>query len=193
MEKEEFKDVVLKPQDEKETDLEVAGAEETKQQPKKKKVKVDKKTVELEKAKEDIKNLKEAHLRCMAEMENIKRRNAEEKMRDKKYRAQPLIADLIPVLDNFERALAIKTDNKEVNNFIVGMKMVCDLLITALANEGVTIIEPKIDEEFDAKIHEAISAEEVTGKEAGFITEVLGKGYMLKDRVVKPATVKVSL
>ncbi len=147
---------------------------------------------ELKKANEEILNLKDRLLRNVAELENFKRRSNEERIQDRKYRAQSLITDIVPVLDNFERALTVKSEIKEVETFVSGMKMVYNMLLEALKSEGLEILEPKVDDKFNPNLHQALMVEKVEGKDSELILEVLQKGYLLKDRVVKPAMVKVS-
>ncbi len=147
---------------------------------------------ELSKAKKEISVLKDQLLRNIAEVENFKRRTNEERIGERKYRSQSLISDIIPVLDNFERALMVKSEIKEVETFVSGMKMVYNLLLEALKNEGLIILEPKIGDKFDPNNHQALMVEKAEDKDSEIILEVLQKGYLLKERVIKPAMVKVS-
>ena len=97
----------------------------------------------------------------------------------------------MPVLDNFERALAIKSDDEAIKNYVTGFKMIYDGLMNALEKEGVEVIEAK-DKPFDPNMHQALMTEKVEGMESDMVVEELQKGYKLKDRVIRPSYVKVS-
>lgn len=139
----------------------------------------------------EIATLKDDFLRNHAELENFKRRMNDERIKDNKYRSQSLATAILPALDTFERAMAVTTDNEEVKNFLVGFEMVHKQFIESLASEGVEIIESE-GQPFDPNFHQAVMQEEVEGTEAGIILVEMQKGYKLKDRVIRPAMVKVS-
>ncbi len=125
------------------------------------------------------------------EFEQFKKRAQDEKANDKKYRAQSLISEIIPILDNFERAISINSPSQDVKNFLIGMKMVYNQLLSSLLNEGVVQTDPS-GEMFDPKLHEAVELEENTGEESGKIINVISKGYVLNGRIIRPAIVKVA-
>lgn len=143
---------------------------------------------QLEKEKEELHN---RLLRVYADYDNFRRRTREEKERDAKYRAQSLVEDILPVLDNFERALTVQTTNEESKSILQGMEMVYRQLLEALKKEGVSVIEA-VGKPFDPNYHEAVMQVNEEGYESNIVVEELQKGYMLKDRVIRPSMVKVN-
>src|SRR5699024_12377544 len=100
------------------------------------------------------------------------------------------IYELLPAIDNFERALQVEVTG-ETANFVEGMEMVYRQFKDALTNQGVEEIET-VGKEFDPNIHHAVMQVEDEEKDSNIIVEELQKGYMLKDRVIRPAMVKVN-
>ncbi len=98
--------------------------------------------------------------------------------------------EVLPVIDNLERALKQEV-KEEDKSFYDGVKMIYDQLWKALKDEGITEIEAQ-DKPFDANVHQALLSEKKEGVEPGMVIEVLQKGYMLKDRILRPSFVKVS-
>ncbi|SRR5699024_532263 len=129
-------------------------------------------------------------LRIQAEFDNFKRRTKREREADRKYKAQDLANKLLPVIDNFERAFETEVP-EEANSFVEGMSMVYRQLTEALKSEGVEVIET-IGKPFDPNIHHAVMQVEDEETDSEVIVEELQKGYMLKDRVIRPAMVKVN-
>ena len=98
---------------------------------------------------------------------------------------------MLPVIDNLERALDVKVDDPNVKNYAKGFEMIYQQLVHILEMEGVKEIEAK-DKPFDPNFHQALMQEAKEGVEPGMVIEVLQKGYMLKDRVLRATLVKVS-
>ena len=130
-------------------------------------------------------------LRLLADYENFKRRATLDKEALQKYRAQNILTNLIPVLDNFSRALSVEAKSDDVNSMMTGMEMIYRSLVGALVSEGLVEIEAQ-DKEFDPNFHQAIMTESNPDKPSGSVLEELQKGYMLKDRVLRPTMVKVN-
>lgn len=130
-------------------------------------------------------------LRVLADFENVKRRNILDKEALVKYKAQSLLTSILPVLDNFERALAVEVKVEEAQSIMTGMDMIYRNLIEALKGEGLVEIEA-LDKEFDPNFHQAVMTGNDTEKSSGIVLEELQKGYMLKDRVLRPTMVKVN-
>lgn len=145
-------------------------------------------TVEL---KQQIQDLKDQLLRNAAELENFKRRMNEERVREAKYRSQAVITNIIPAIDNFERALSSTIEDENTKTFLTGFKMIHTQLIEALKQEGVEVIAAE-GVVFDPTVHQAVMQESVEGVESGMVLQELQKGYKLKDRVIRPSMVKVS-
>lgn len=130
-------------------------------------------------------------LRLLADFENFKRRASLDKEALQKYRAQELVTNLIPVLDNFERALTVEAKTEEAQSLLTGMEMVHRSLVQALETEGLAEIDAQ-DREFDPNFHQAIMTGNDEEKDSGIVLEVFQKGYQLKDRVLRPTMVKVN-
>ena len=141
----------------------------------------------------DLKDAEEKVLRAKAEVINYRRRSEEEQARMFKYANESVIKSILPIIDNFERAILMDDQNltDEVSKFLAGFKMIYADLSNVLKNNEVKAIEA-LDKEFDANYHEAVLTEKVEGKTSGIVIEVLQKGYILKDKVIRPAMVKVS-
>ena len=150
---------------------------------------VDLKEEEIKKLKEDLEKQKNDYLKVFADMENLKKRLEQEAINTKKYRIQSFALEMLPVIDNLERALS-SYENKE-DAFYKGVKMIYDQLITSLKNEGVEEIEC-LEKEFDPNFEQSIMVEKKEGTKPNIVIEVLQKGYMLKDRVLRAALVKIS-
>ncbi|MDV6377956.1 nucleotide exchange factor GrpE [Sporosarcina sp. GW1-11] len=147
-----------------------------------------KKIDELTKALEEEESKK---LRVMADMENVKRRAALDYQALQTYRAQNVMVNVLPVLDNFERALSVEAKEAETQSLLTGMDMVYRSLVEALKSEGLEEI-PALDQEFDPNFHQAVMTGKDDEKESGIVLEELQKGYKLKDRVLRPSMVKVN-
>lgn len=161
-------------------------SEVEKKKVKEKRKKIDKEKDELIKANLE---LKEKVLRITAEMQNIKRRGEIDLANAYKYEGLDLIEKLLPVIDNFERAMNIKVKGTE--KFLDGFKMIYDNLIDILKAKGVGEIEA-FDKEFDPNIMNAVLTETNEEKENNIVLDVLQKGYIYKDKLIRPAMVKVN-
>lgn len=131
------------------------------------------------------------YLRLLADYENFKRRATLDKESMQKYRSQNILNQLIPVLDNFSLALNIETQNEETETMLKGIDMIYRSLVDALKSEGLVEINA-VGEEFDPNFHQAIMMEKDESQSAGIVLEEMQKGYMLKDRVLRPSMVKVN-
>lgn len=149
---------------------------------------LNKEITELNKQLEDSKN---SLLRAYADTDNTRKRLIREAETAKKYRFQSAAMELLPILDNMDHALKAAPENEESANFVKGFEMIRTQLLNALSNEGVKEIEAK-DRPFDANLMQALMTEKKEGVEPNTVTEVLQKGYTLKDRLLRPALVKVS-
>ena len=141
----------------------------------------------------EIKLLKESLLRNQAELQNYKRRKDEENERILKYKNEDLIKELLNVVDNFERAIKMDDDDlsDEVSKFLEGFKLIYGNTINILNKFEVKSIEAE-GIEFDPNYHHAVLTEHNENKPEGVILEVLQKGYIYKDRVIRHAMVKVN-
>lgn len=143
------------------------------------------------KLEEDLKASEDKYLRLYAEFENFKKRKNQEILTNNTYKSQKIISEILPSLDNLERALALIEETGENSALLKGVQMVYEALQVALKNEGVTVIEPN-GEQFDPNFHQAVMQDSDSEKESGIVLETFQKGYQLKDRVIRPAMVKVN-
>lgn len=162
------------------------------EEPKKKKKK-DKHMDKLNEAYNMISELEDKLLREKAELVNFRKRKEEETSRMLKYSNEDLVKSLLPIVDNFERAINMDDDNleDEVSKFLSGFKMIYCNLVNTLEKYGVKAIDGA-NKPFDPSFHQAIMTEAKEDVESEMVIEVLQKGYLLKDKVIRPAMVKVS-
>ena len=139
----------------------------------------------------EIAELNNRILRIQADYDNFRRRSREEKEAAAKYRSQTVIEALLPVIDNFERALLVKPEAEEAKSLLQGMEMVYRQFQDTLKSEGIEVIET-VGQMFDPHLHQAVMQVEEEGFESNQIVEELQKGYKLKDRVLRPSMVKVN-
>ena len=176
------KDEILEEQQEKET-----KPTEVKKEKKKKENK------ELEKLKAENKELSEKVLRVSAEMQNMRRRYDEEISKIYKYDGEDLAKKILPILDNFERAISLDDNNleDEQSKFLEGFKMIYASLITLLKEKGICEIEC-LGKQFDPNFMDAILTDNDKNAESNVVLDVLQKGYIYNDKVIRPAMVKVN-
>lgn len=148
----------------------------------------DEKIQELEKLANDN---EEKYLRLYAEFENYKRRIQNENQINKTYQAQGVLTDILPSIDNIERALQIEGDDESFKSLQKGVQMVHESLLRALKDNGLEEIEAE-GQEFDPNLHQAVVQDDNPDFKSGEITQELQKGYKLKDRVLRPSMVKVN-
>lgn len=131
------------------------------------------------------------YLRAQADFDNFRKRSRKEKEDQAKYASLALIGQLLPALDNFERAIAASKGTQDSESLAKGVDMVLRQLEQALTSEGVEAITT-VGEVFDPTFHQAVIQVESEQFESGTVVEELQKGYKLKDKVIRPAMVKVS-
>lgn len=184
--------------DEKEVKItEVSEEATTEKKNKKAKKKEDKKVVELQKLNEElteeISMLQEKIKSSGAELVNYRKRKDEEVENLLKYANKDLILELLPIVDNFERAISLDDENldDELSKFLSGFKMMYSSLTNILRNYGVEVIN-RVGEKFDSNLEQALMTDSISDLEDEVVIDVLQKGYKLKDRVIRPATVKIN-
>jgi molecular chaperone GrpE len=138
-----------------------------------------------------IKELQNSLLKEKADLENTKKRLEKERVTERKYAAMSICRNLLTPLDHYELALTHKVTDDESEKIFQGFKMIKDQLNKALEDEGVSVIDA-LNEEYDPNFHQAIMTEKVEDVESNVVLEVLQKGYMFKDRLIRPAIVKIS-
>ena len=137
-------------------------------------------------AEEEALNIK--YLRLMADFQNFKRRTEKEKSDIYAFANEKIISELLNVIDNFERALAA---GDAADSFYQGMEMILKQLLGVLEKAGASEIKALV-EDFDPNFHNAVMTEDSAEYESGKVTEVLQKGYILNNRVIRPSMVKVA-
>ena len=147
----------------------------------------------LEESLKKIKELEEEILKAKADNINYRKRKDEEVSKMLEFANEDLVKDILPSIDNFERAINLDDENldDELSKFLAGFKMIYCHLVEVMEKYDVKAIDDK-GKAFDPKFHQAVLTEKVEGMEPGMVVEVMQKGYMLKDKVIRPAMVKVS-
>lgn len=163
-----------------------ASKENTSEKPKK-----EKKKCQCGENLQKIEELQNALLRIQADNINYRKRKDEEVEKMLKYANEDIVKDILPIVDNFERAIKLDDDNleDELSKFLEGFKMIYCHLVESLEKYGVKAIDG-YNKEFDPVYHQAVLTEK--GEKPGMVIEVMQKGYLLKDKVIRPAMVKVS-
>lgn len=155
---------------------------------------VEKIRTELDKARAEAHDYKDRYLRLYAETENFKKRMNREVVEQGKFANESLIKEIIPVLDNLERAIshADGAPADQGNDAMVdGVRMVAKQLMDVLAKFGVTQVE-SVGKPFDPNKQQAMMQVETTDYEPGTVVEEFQKGYFLNDRIIRPAMVTVA-
>lgn len=145
---------------------------------------------ELVSMKEQVEESENKYLKLYAEFENFKRRNRQEAELNSKYKDQKFAENLLPVIDNLERALAIDGTDESFTALNKGVEMVYKNLVETLEKHDIKAIDA-LNQPFDPNFHQAVMTE-ATDSESDIVIEEFQKGYILKDRVIRPTMVKVS-
>ncbi|KEF38126.1 molecular chaperone GrpE (heat shock protein) [Schinkia azotoformans MEV2011] len=147
--------------------------------------------LEIQRLQQELDDRQSRLLRLQADLENFRRRVRLDQEAAAKYRAQSLIENILPALDNFDRALNIEAKEEETLQLLKGVEMVHRQLLDALKTEGLDIIDA-VGKEFDPNFHQAVMQVEDSNYESNIVVDELQKGYILKDRVIRPTMVKVN-
>jgi molecular chaperone GrpE len=149
---------------------------------------------ELDKAKAEAHEYKDRYLRLYAETENFKKRMSRDVIEQGKYANENLIKEIIPVLDNLERAISHSDSapgGQGKEGLVEGVKMVAKQLMDVLAKFGVTQVE-SVGKPFDPNRQQAMMHVETAEHEPGTVVDEFQKGYFLNDRILRPAMVTVA-
>lgn len=130
--------------------------------------------------------------RATADFQNMRKRLEAENDQRVQYANGALIKSLLPVIDNFERALLVDPKKSDSASILKGMQIVHDQWMAVLKNQQVEEIDPKAGEAFDPTRHEALMQQASDKYKQGTVVQVLQKGYALQDRILRPAQVAVS-
>lgn len=140
---------------------------------------------ELERYKADLEKEKDKFLRLFADFENFKRRTSKERVELFKTAGQDVMQAMLPVLDDFDRAM-IEIEKSQDKNLQKGVELISNKLRETLKAKGLTLMEVKQGDSFDAEIHEAITQIPAPKKNLkGKVVDVVERGYMLGDRIIR--------
>ena len=184
---EEFLDDILAAADEEAMDLDALLEEadpETGEAP----------VSELDELRAERDEYKDRFMRALADAENARKRSDKDRREAENYGGSKLARDMLPVYDNMKRALeaaseAATDDNKAL---IEGVELTMRELLNVFSKHGITLISPEVGDKFDPQQHQAMFEAPVPGTKAGDIIDVAGEGFMLHDRLLRPAQVGVS-
>ncbi|HRD01088.1 MAG TPA: nucleotide exchange factor GrpE [Candidatus Saccharicenans sp.] len=144
---------------------------------------------EISELKSQIDELKDKFLRVLADMDNLRKRTAREKDEFRQYALGDVLKELLPIIDNFERALRV-AEEANGKTFREGIELIYRMMLNFLTKHGVKPIELQ-DNRFDPSLHHALTSEESEEVSEPQIKEELQKGYLIHDRLLRPTIVKV--
>src|SRR5210317_1121317 len=149
---------------------------------------------ELDAIKAERDEYKDRFMRALADAENARKRADKDRREAENYGGSKLARDLLPVYDNMKRAVeAISDEQRDASAaFIEGIELTQRELVNVFAKHGIKLIAPEVGDKFDPKMHQAMFEAPVPGTKAGDIIQVSAEGFMLHDRLLRPAQVGVS-
>lgn len=145
---------------------------------------------ELAKRSEEAEKWKNEYYLSLADTQNLRKSLQEDHREAIRYRAEGFVDGLLPALDSFFVALSVTPKSEEAKNYQQGFQYIYNQIQSALADEGVSEILPKIGDSFDPMLMHAVDVEE--GEKENAVAKVYSKGYKLHDRLIKPAMVRVT-
>ena len=144
----------------------------------------------IDQLEKEVAEWKEKAYRTVADCDNLRKSYEKVHQLMVKYRGQPFVEKLLPTLDSFYLVLKVEPEEPMLKNYLIGFQMIYNSMLEALSGEGVEQIIPSVGQEFDHNIMQAVDIRE--GEKDNIIVEVSKPGYMLRDRLVRPAMVVVS-
>jgi molecular chaperone GrpE len=150
--------------------------------------------IELDELRAERDEYKDRFMRALADAENSRKRGDKARREAEQYGGSKLSRDLLPVFDNLKRAVESATDEqKEVSAALIeGVELTMRALVGVFEKHGVRVVSPQVGDRFDPQLHEAMFEAPVPGTKAGDIIQVSAEGFMLHDRLLRPAQVGVS-
>ncbi|GHE85722.1 nucleotide exchange factor GrpE [Thalassotalea profundi] len=143
-------------------------------------------------AQSTVADQKDSVIRAKAEVDNVRRRAAQDVEKARKFALEKFASELLPVVDNLERAIASVNAEDETQKAIAeGVELTLQSLLSALGKFGINPVDPQ-DQPFNPELHQAMSMQEVEGVEPNTVIAVMQKGYELNGRLIRPAMVMVS-
>lgn len=146
---------------------------------------------QVQKASDERDQIKEQLLRTMADFQNFRKRMMDEKKQIEERANEKFVLQLLPVLDNFERGLAVMEKGGSVESLVEGVKAIDRQLKIVLEGQKVVRV-PSVGQPFDPEVHEALAMVDSADHEDGTVLDEIESGYKLGDRVIRPARVRVS-
>jgi len=155
---------------------------------------IDDEAVELDELRAERDALRDKWMRALADAENARKRSDKDRREAENYGGSKLARDMLPVYDNMKRALEAATDEqREVSGALLeGVELTMRELLNVFKKHGIEVIAPEVGDVFDPKLHQAMFEAPVPGTKAGEIIQVAAEGFMLHDRLLRPAQVGVS-
>jgi len=155
---------------------------------------IDDAALEIEQLRAERDELKDRFMRALADAENARKRSDRDRREAENYGGSKLSRDMLPVYDNMKRALETITDEqKEANSALIeGIELTMRELLSVFKKHGIEVIAPEVGDRFDPQLHQAMFEAPVPGTKAGDIIQVAAEGFMLHDRLLRPAQVGVS-
>lgn len=149
---------------------------------------------EIEQLRAERDALRDRVMRVLADAENSRKRHERDRREAEQYGGSKLARDMLPVFDNMKRALEATTDQARAQapGLIEGVELTMRELLNIFSKHGITIISPEIGEVFDPQHHQAMFEAPVPDTKAGQIIQVMAEGFLLHDRLLRPAQVGVS-
>jgi len=149
---------------------------------------------ELDLLRQERDDYKDKFMRALAEAENARKRSDKARREAEQYGGSRLARDMLPIYDNMKRALDAVTDEQRAASaaLLEGIELTMRELVNVFRKHGVEVVSPQVGDRFDPQMHEAMFEAPVPGTRAGEIIQVAAEGFMLHDRLLRPAQVGVS-
>jgi molecular chaperone GrpE len=155
---------------------------------------IDEEALEIEQLRAERDELKDRFMRALADAENARKRSERDRREAENYGGSKLSRDMLPVYDNLKRALeTVSEDQKQASAALIeGIELTMRELLSVFKKHGIEVIAPQVGDRFDPQQHQAMFEAPVPGTKAGDIIQVAAEGFMLHDRLLRPAQVGVS-
>ncbi|WP_339768944.1 nucleotide exchange factor GrpE [uncultured Pseudosulfitobacter sp.] len=155
---------------------------------------IDDEALELDQLRAERDQLKDRFMRALADAENARKRSDKDRREAENYGGSKLARDMLPVYDNMKRALEAATEDQRsvAGPLLEGIELTMRELLSVFKKHGIDMIAPEVGDKFDPQHHQAMFEAPVPGTKAGEIIQVAAEGFMLHDRLLRPAQVGVS-
>ncbi len=150
--------------------------------------------IELDSLRAERDEYKDRFMRALADAENSRKRSEKDRREAEQYGGSKLARDMLPVFDNMKRAIeAVSDEQKQASAALIeGVELTMRELLNVFTKHGIEVIAPEVGDRFDPQLHQAMFEAPVPGTRAGDIIQVAAEGFMLHDRLLRPAQVGVS-